>query len=215
MSFEKQQMARVVATAKENLKDHVITQLHKDGEGGRRWLCSRPQSSVYRFHVYAPPGWLMITGDMGECMWSRVYDMLAFVRQSIGSLGYFSEKVTRDIEIKEYHTELVEEWFKNFKKEWKESYGEKPSKDVLGQLADLRESWENYNDPQRLQMEIYEGIYDYDSESIPSFKTYKYHYLWKIEALKWFIAKIDAGQFDVDVQDYFQKESTDGKARVE
>jgi hypothetical protein len=39
--------------------------------------------------------------------------------------------------------------------------------------------------------------------------------LWKIEALKWFIAKIDAGLFVVEVEDHFQKESSDGKTRVD
>jgi hypothetical protein len=38
--------------------------------------------------------------------------------------------------------------------------------------------------------------------SIPELECYTYHYLWKVEALKWFLAKLDAGEVVVDPYDW-------------
>jgi hypothetical protein len=75
-----------IERAPKNLAEHVVTQRHNDGDAGRLWRCAKPQSSSYAFTIYAPPGWLIFTGDMGESMWSREYDMIEFARKSINSL---------------------------------------------------------------------------------------------------------------------------------
>ncbi len=188
-------IADVQQRIKNDLKDHVVTQRHRDGDPGRFWRCAKPGTVNLAFTVYAPPGWLMITGDMGECMWSRHYDMLPFVRGSIKDLHYFSEKASKDCVIREKRTELAEEWLASQPMEWKEYHGEPMDKEQRAKLKEIRDEFEEYRSIDRLQTAIYDSQM-FDSPSyIPSCEFYSFQYLWKIEALKWFIAKLDAGEF--------------------
>lgn len=41
---------------------HVLTQ------DGPHWRCGRPDSSIYAFRLYAPPGAVIVWGDLGECV---------------------------------------------------------------------------------------------------------------------------------------------------
>jgi len=190
-------IADVQQRIKNDLKDHVITQRHRDGDPGRLWRCAKPGTNNLSFTVHAPPGWLMITGDMGECMWSRHYDMLPFIRGSIGSLEYFSEKASRDCVIREKRTELAEEWVEEQEsgEEWEDYHGEPMTEEDKEKIQEIREAYEEYNSVEALQNAAYEsGLYD-SCSYLPSCEFYSFHYLWKIEALKWFIAKLDAGEF--------------------
>jgi hypothetical protein len=188
---------RAAEDAQKNLKNHTIVQLHRDGDPGRIWRCSNNGSSVYKFTVCAPPGWLHVYGDMGECMWARSYDMLAFIRGSIGSLDYFSEKASKDCKIREPYTELAEEWLEEQESgtEWEENHGEPITDENREKLHEIREAFERYNSIENLIQAAYEsGLYDSPSY-LPHCEYYTYQYLWKIEALKWFVAKIDADEF--------------------
>jgi hypothetical protein len=195
--FRENQRRRAAENALNDLKNHSIVQIHRDGDPGRIWKCSRNGSSVYAFTVCAPPGWLIVYGDMGECMWSRHRDMLAFIRGSIGSLDYFSEKASKDCKIREPYTELAEEWLAEQEsgEEWEGYHGEPMSDEDKEKLQEIREAYERYNSIENLIQAAYEsGLYD-STSYLPQCEYYTYHYLWKIEALKWFIAKIDAGEF--------------------
>lgn len=195
--YKKELHARVLKTVAGDLKLHVVTQIHADGQPGRLWRCARPQSSVYSFTVCAPPGWLIVYGDMGECMWSRHRDMLPFIRGSAGSLGYFSQKVSRNCEIREKVPALAEEWLADAPKEWKASHGKAMTAEQRQVLSDIKDAYHSYEDIADLQRAIYESRM-FDSPSyIPSCEYYTYQYLWTVEALKWFVAKLDAGDFVV------------------
>lgn len=52
-------IARMAAKA---FAGHVLTQ------EGAHWRCGRPGSSHYAFRVYAPPGAVIVWGDLGECV---------------------------------------------------------------------------------------------------------------------------------------------------
>lgn len=193
-------IADVKRRIENDLKDHVITQRHRDGDPGRFWRCAKPGTVNLSFTVYAPPGWLMIAGDMGECMWSRVYDMLSFIRGSINSLEYFSEKASKDCIIREKRQELAEEWLEEQEEgsEWEEYHGEPMTDEQKETLQEIRDEFEEYNSIDRLQAAIYDSQMFDSTSYIPSCEFYTFQYLWKIEALKWFIAKLDAGEFVVD-----------------
>lgn len=195
MGFKDSYRKQIAERCKNDLADHVVTQLHDDDCKFRVWRCRRSNSWTYGFVVYAPPGWLMMTGDMGECMWSRTYDMIDFARGAIKSLEYFSEKASKDCKIKEHYGELVEEWFSEVESEYLKSHGDPMSDEKLETLGDLRDMWESSNDHQELRNAIYCDLCSGDCESVPSFEYYSYQYLWKVEALKWFIAKLNAGDF--------------------
>jgi len=195
--FRSKLRRRTTGNALKDLKDHTIVQLHRDGDPGRVWRCRNNGSSVYGFTVCAPPGWLIVYGDMGECMWSRTRDMLAFIRGSIRSLDYFSEKASKDCKIREPYTELAEEWLQEQEsgKEWEDYHGEPMSDQHKEKLQEIREAYEQYNSIENLIQAAYEsGLYD-STSYLPHCQYYTYQYLWKLEALKWFVAKIDAGEF--------------------
>lgn len=196
MSEYKKRLAQdAKKNAIQNLKNHTVEQYHNDGDQCRLWRCSNDGSSVYHFWVCAPPGWLIVYGDMGECMWSRTSDMIAFARQSIESHDYFASKASRDSTIREVNPELAREWLSNVLKEWNDDYGRKPTAKEKDIVASLREWWEDYGDPVGLRMQIYESGLFSDCEGIPSFEFYTYSYLWRCEAIKWFLGKLDSSSF--------------------
>ncbi len=76
--------------------EHSMEVLHDDGLY-RHLRFSRNGSSAYHFNIPTWPGYLAITGDMGDFMFSRVRDMFEFFRDEPGRLGinpgYWSEKL--------------------------------------------------------------------------------------------------------------------------
>lgn len=200
--FRKQLAEQAKKSAEENLKNHRVRQKHRDGDTVRLWRCDNNGSSVYHFTVCAPPGWLIVYGDMGECMWSREPDMINFARKSINSLGYFSEKASRDSKIDEQRGELITEFLAEYEAEHLRSYGDEMTAEQLEVLSELRDSWDGSEDIEGWLREFYESDLCNDCESMPDVKSYTYHYLWKIEALKWFLAKLDAGDVVVDPYDW-------------
>lgn len=175
--------------------DYVVQQLHRDDDTVKLWRCGRPQSSTYMTYICSSPNCLMMYGDMGECMWQRHYDMIPFIRGSVESLDYFSEKVPTDLRdsIKTDHRELIEEWFATVKDEYI-SQGREWGKEEDKALEEVRSAYANYECVHDLQTAVAESVLYHDVDDIPNFKYYDFCYLWKIEALKWFIKKLDAGE---------------------
>lgn len=200
--FRKQLLEQVKKSAEENLKNHRVRQRHRDGDTVRLWRCDNNGSSVYHFSVCAPPGWLIVYGDMGECMWSREPDMINFARKSINSLGYFSEKASHDSKIYEQRGELITEFLAEYETDHLRDYGDEMTAEQLEVLNELRYSWSKSEDIEGWLREFYESDLCNDCESMPDVKSFTYHYLWKIEALKWFLAKLDAGDVVVDPYDW-------------
>lgn len=199
--FRKQLLEQAKKSAEKNLKNHRVRQRHRDGDTVRLWRCDNNGSSVCHFTVCAPPGWLIVYGDMGECMWSRTPDMIQFAKQSINSLDYFSEKVSPDCKIREPRDELAEEWLSTIRREWKDR-GRKWTKEHSAALKSIREDFDNYGLVEDFRKAVYESTLCNDCDDLPDLECYTYHYLWKIEALKWFLAKLDAGDVVVDPYDW-------------
>lgn len=175
-----------------DVANHIVVQYHNDGDVGRLWKCHNPKSTACHFWISAPPGWLMIYGDMGECMWSRLHDMIPFIRGSIESTSYFHEKSSRDCRTKEHSTEMVSEWLQCVEQEWEDYHGEPMSESKREILEELEGDWDG-EDVEGFIRKIYDAGLFYDSESIPSFQHYTFHYLWQCKALDWFVKQLDAG----------------------
>lgn len=143
-------------------------------------------------YICSAPNCLMVYGDMGECMWQREYDMIPFVRGSVDSLGYFSEKAVRDCEVKIEYKELIDEWLETIKDETVldgSEWGEEEDK----ALEELRDFWKCSETVEQFMWEFSTSKLCYDCDSFPTVTFYTYHYLWKIELLKWFIQQLDGG----------------------
>ena len=74
-----------------DLKDHVITVKQMNGMH-RHWRCQKPGSWNMGFDIITWPGSLCFTGDMGDYLFRRTEDMVAFMRGSCMSYSYAAEK---------------------------------------------------------------------------------------------------------------------------
>ena len=184
--------AQVKEAFERDIANHVLEQLHLDGDVARVWRCGRPKSSVYCFWVCASPHCLTVYGDMGEFMWMRHPDMIPFIRGSIESLSYFSEKSPATIKIREPYTGLIDEWFEEVKDRWIAGGSEWTDAED-DELNGIRNEYENYGDPADFRRAVYESDLCSDAEDVPNIEYYSFHYLWVIEGLKWFIKTLDAG----------------------
>ena len=101
-----QMHAQMAATA---FKDHVVT-LRLDVGMFRSWRCQKPGTWAYGFDVTTTPGYLILTGDIGEMILRRCDDMIAWTRSSIRDAHYFAEKVPNSIQTKEWSFEKSLEW---------------------------------------------------------------------------------------------------------
>jgi len=173
-----------------DITEHVIEKKSSPSDYAQVWMCSRPNSGIFRFYVCSLPGFLFVYGDLGEFVWRRCEDMLYWAESAIGSLDYFSEKVPDTIVIREEKPELIEEWFKEFPEEWSEynelTWGETQQE----KLDDIRNTWENYGIAEDFKAALYESDFCRDHEGIPETEWYTYHYLWIIEGLKWFLPRV-------------------------
>lgn len=172
--------------------DFAVKQLHRDNDVVKLWRCGRPGSSNCEFYVCSSIGCLMVYGDMGEYMWQRHRDMIPFIRGSIGSLNYFSEKVPSGIEIKTGHPELVDEWFEDVKADRIE-YGDDWGDNEDEALEELKEFWEYNGNVDAFLWQYADSVLNTDCEDFPKVEFYTFHYLWIIEGLKWFIQQLDGG----------------------
>lgn len=172
--------------------EYVVQQLHRDGDVVKLWRCGKPESSTCAFWICSSVHCLMVYGDMGECMWQRLPDMIPFTRSSINSLSYFSEKVPRDVKIKTDYRELVEEWLDEVKTDRIES-GAYWGDEEDDALQELREHWWYFGDVNLFKSQLFDSKLYTDCDDMPNTEFYTFHYLWIIEGLKWFIQQIDGG----------------------
>jgi hypothetical protein len=177
----------------EKTPEYIVQQIHRDDDIVKIWRCGKPTSSTYMFYICSAPNCLMVYGDMGEYMWQRHYDMIPFIRGSVGSLDYFSEKVPNGIKIKADYRELVEEWFETVKQE-RIDYGSEWGEKEDEALAELRDTWNCYEDVDQFKWALQDSDLFHDYEDMPRTEFYTFHYLWTIAGLKWFIQQLDEGK---------------------
>lgn len=190
--IQRKRISDIQAMAVTGFKDHWLTPLwhglpHVSGqpiEAGS-WLCDRPEDSNYHFTVVSVPGRVMVFGDLGTLVVERCRDMIAWSRSAIESLDYFAEKVVREIKTKEYDPDMVRGWVyetdkaladgeydadSKLAREWPEVRAEVESHLYDGRHAVLSVIWEA-------------NVWD----EMPDFDNFESGFLWRREALKWFL----------------------------
>lgn len=165
-----------------DLANHEITQLHGDGLY-RHWRCKKPGTSSLYFDVITWPGFMCVTGDMGEYLFCRTRDMVEFMRSSCMSYGYAAEKcVAHRGEIYEFSPQLLKEWLGECEAEATEEGDE----ERLEKIAEVRRSYGEYEIEHDAFKAIYETGLDDDP---PRCRQFTYHFLWILHAIKWFCDK--------------------------
>jgi len=184
----------------DDLKDHVVTVIRCDGMH-RHYRCQKPGTWNMGFDVVTWPGSLCYTGDMGDYLFQRTEDMIAFMRGSAMSYGYAAEKcVAHDGRLEEFSEEIFEQVLAERIKDFEGEGGkatllrneEKRQEDVAEIIDDIRQQFKTYSAPFDAERAMFEsGLWD--GCDLPSCETWTFHFLWALHAIKWFCDKVDRG----------------------
>lgn len=199
LEVERKRIADVAAQAARAFAEHQIKALwialpfeNACNLGVQAWRCGPPNSGIYAFTIYAMPGRLIVCGDIGTVVLERTYDMLAWARGSIHDIGYFAEKVVREIETKEYDADMVRGWAAELDRdiiEGEHEYSGRIAKAWLGDglRRDVLKAAEDTGSEQRVVELIHESEIS-DGSDYPDFSNWKHGFLWQREAVRWFLA---------------------------
>ena len=181
----------VIERIDSDLAKHKITCLHRDGLYGH-WRCQNPDTWNMGFIIVTWPGSLCFTGDMGDYLFQRTQDMIAFMRGSCMSYSYAAEKcVAHDGRL----TEFSEEVFRQTLQDCLKEYGEEDEdgecvEHVQEKIDEIMASYNNYSSEHDAMKAMYEsGLWD--GCDMPDCKTYTFHFLWCLHAIKWFCERIE------------------------
>lgn len=185
-----------------DVADHQMVVKHQDGLY-RHLTFQRNQSNVYRFDLITYPGHLVVSGDMGTYVWSRLPDMFQFFRDDGGKInpGYWSEKLQADEKYAPYkhwtkakYTQVINELVEDYIEE------ALLVPDVADQLRTEVEDdilnwvdteWEGHDRAQGFQSDVcdfeIQDFWEYNCQE------YNYSYLWILYAIVWGIQQYDKG----------------------
>lgn len=188
---------RVKEAIGKHLAEHTITVRHADGMY-RHWRCQKPGSWNMGFDIMAWPGYLCFTGDMGEYLFERTEDMVAFMRGSCMSYEYAAEKcVAHDGRLKEWSEERFVEVLKERLDESKENDGEvsvirhgrRLTENVADRIAEIEREYNNYSARHDAEKAMYEsGLWD--GGDVPNCEVYTFRFLWCLHAIHWFCERV-------------------------
>lgn len=183
---------------RKHVAEHEMSILHEVGLY-RNIRFQRPDTLNMYFDIVTWPGYLLITGDMGSYLFSRLTDMFQFFRGNQGRInpGYWAEKlqaVDKQSGYKEWSREKFKQEISGEFYQWIEE------NDYLGDevLADARARF-NEEIIDRLDIctkdEAYMDVINFEVADFRLFQDfwevdteeYSYHYLWACYAIVWAI----------------------------
>lgn len=176
----------VAATA---FKDHVLTVEWQGPENHCAWRCRKPGDSAYAFQVVTMPGWVMVRGDIGEMMWERAENMLAWVRGAIDSTEYFLEKVPHSFKKTEYDEDVAADWVAEEIKEAARDRGT-PIEERRSRIESLREAALLISDGEYAFLGECYGRELFDGCDAPNLRLPTNTFFWTREALRWLLERI-------------------------
>lgn len=177
-----------------DLAEHTITTRHCAGLY-RHWRCQRPGTWNMGFDIIAWPGSLCYTGDMGDYLFQRTEDMVAFMRISCMSYEYAAEKcVAHDGRLKEWSEKEFQRVLAERRAEsdtFTAVYaGGRQTKSVAEAVEEIERKYQNYSSRHDAEKAMYEsGLWD--GGDLPSCEVWSFHFLWCLHAIKWFCEKVE------------------------
>jgi len=168
--------------AKKAFEHHVVEERSRNGVY-RSWRCHNPDEGCFWFDITTIPGSLIITGDLGDMIVSRSYDMLPWCRGLIRSIDYFAEKVSRDFPTTEFSPERLEEWLKG---ELNPEEGYEQPSSAHRELIErtLEDGFDDWRGEGYFREKLHELTNGSDP---PNWSDYTPRFLWLREAIKWFV----------------------------
>ncbi len=178
------------------LKDiatHEMTIL-LDTKDHRHLRFRRPGTYCMGFDIITWPGYLCISGDMGNYVFSRVADMFTFFRgENVGPLrispDYWAEK-TQNNKTKEYSAEKFRESI-----DWRLNDLDEIGDDLRAAVRDevlscANDEWEAVKAVHEFQY----GRFRFDDFCEFNYMDWTYHYLWCCYAVVWAIRQYDTAK---------------------
>lgn len=164
----------------DSFKDHQITELSRNGVF-RSWRCGRPSSGTYRFFITTYPGVIVVTGDIGDLIVERVYDMLPWCRDAVDSTEYFAQKVPHAIPTKEFSLDVLRAWIA-------EMLVDEECNLLAGGRELLQEADEDAQSGEYGEEHFYRELADiFDGADPPSWQAWNSNFLWCRDAIRWFV----------------------------
>lgn len=161
--------------------NHTITERMRCGVY-RSWRCMIPSRSEYAFDITTIPGALIITGDLGEMIVSRTYDMLPWCRGSVDSTDYFAEKVSPEFSTKEFSRDKLRAWIDE----------ELDNPDTILENRTVLEDVRDWHIDDNGEDWFYRELEDvWAGDDPPNWRDWTPGFLWKRDAIRWFVTHHD------------------------
>lgn len=157
----------------------------------RSWLCRHSSKSEYWFRITTIPGSLIITGDLGAMVVSREADMLPWVRGCIDSTHYFAGKC-QDTKTRVFSEEMMRLWIAEqiaeIEADTSDNAADNRDERLDGLHVMLEESSDHGPDW------FYEKLQDVFGADQPDWTDWDCQFLWRRDAIRWFIHEYDRQQ---------------------
>jgi len=189
---------------KQDTKDHAMTVIKSDGVY-RHLKFRREKDRNAWFEILTWPGCLVIHGDFGSYLFSRLNDMFSFFRDDEDRINprYWAEKVEAQDKhggIKEWDADgFVSACVERFRdREWsfRNNDGERRSQ-IFRRFRDEVLSYSDNEQEAMFALRDFSGFRIDDYYELASYE-YTFHYLWCCHAIVWAIAQFDAAQVPND-----------------
>lgn len=201
MGQVKQLHDKIAELAQRDFADHVIREKSNPGDYARVFWCGKPDgSSIMHFKVVVFPGYLMVTGDVGDIVLFRDTDMIAWCRSAVRSPSYFFEKATMSREQKRCWTdEAFEDWLTDAIEQDKRAVEDGDYDEVIWseqRVKEVREAASSYD--RRPEEAVYEKLTELGLsdcyEDIDACYDFTPNCWWSLECVKKFLSLYDAMQ---------------------
>lgn len=185
----------------DDVKNHQLTIVQNDGVS-RHLKFANPNDCNQYFNITTSPNYLVITGDMGSLVFSRLYDMFNFFRNDDLKINpdYWAEKIrttTYEAQIASYSKFDLEQ-AKKIAQEDLNTYLEDNDDLSEEDRASLLEDFELEILRSEDEYEIVEAIrnfnfkgFEFDEFYWDGCRVYTYSYIWLCYAIVWGIKKFD------------------------
>ena len=185
----------------DDVKNHELT-IHQNNGVYRHLTFANPNDCDKYFNITTFPNYLVITGDMGTLVFSRLYDMFNFFRSDDLRINpdYWAEKIqstTHEAQIASYSKFDLEQAKKNAQ-EYLNTYLEDNDDLSEEDRTLLLEDFELEILRSEDEYEIVEAIsnfnfkdFEFDEFRMDDCSVYTYSYIWLCYAIVWGIKKFD------------------------
>lgn len=181
MRAEQKRIQQIAEMAAYSLRNHTL-RCNLDRGLFRNWTCS-DGTSAYRFNISTEPGRLLVSGDVGELLLERYWDMLHWARTAVRDIHYFHGKCVPSIKTREWDAACAREWVLCERRQER--------REQCGMTAALaRDLYDAASDSEHAFFtELTDSGYC-DGSDYPDCDNYTHSFLWCREALRWLLTRL-------------------------